>query len=247
MYPAYVHSVFPTPSHQWPVIGQRKNECSFTAMTNALNCLSKDYVYQVDDFIREVGPLFQAQWGGTLPPLKAWQLRRRGYGSHYGNLRFTDCEHVLRQLIDLHIPIIIDIYTGMQVGMRRIYGQHAVVLVGYSDPYRDANGVERVEYYLIDSEWPHLGAFDISANDVDRDGDGIAEEYPGNRTLARHDFLRIYTTRCYAPIFHTPAAHETWYHATFQTHRRSLWERAVSGSNDRLLATITQRMDEHPQ
>ena len=121
------------------------------------------------------------------------------------------------------------------------------MLVGYSDLYRDAAGNERVEYYLIDSEWPHLGAFDIRANDVDRDGDGIVEEYPGNRTLTRQDFLRIYTTRCYAPVFRNPNAHQAWYHATFAPHRPSLWERTVSGSNDRLHARITQMIDENPQ
>lgn len=233
-YPTYVHSVFAMPCAEWPVIGQQKNQCSFTAMTNALNCLAQQPHYHVEDFVREVGPLFQPELGGTLPPLKAWQLRKRGFGSHFGNLRFTDCEKVLCQLTDQGIPVIVDLHTGLQIGRQRIYGRHAVVLVGYSDEYVDSEGILRQEYYILDSEWPRLHAFALDSNDVDRDGDGLVESYPGNRTLSRAEFLRMFSTRCYAPIFATPAAHTDWYTRTFQARRPSLWQWAVTGSNDRL-------------
>lgn len=234
-YPHYVHSVFAMPCAEWPVIGQQKNQCSFTAMTNALNCLAGEAHYHVADFIREVGPLFQPELGGTLPAFKAWQLRKRGFGSHFGNLRFTDCEKLLCQLVDAGIPVIIDLHTGLQIGRHRIFGRHAVVLVGYSDQYIDAQGSVRQEYYILDSEWPRLHEFAMEYNDVDRDGDGIVESYPGNRTMSRAAFLRAFSTRCYAPIFPNQAAHDAWYHRTFKPRRLSLWQWAVTGSNDRLL------------
>lgn len=234
MFPAYVHSVFDTPTQTWPVCGQGMNECNFYALANALNTYTQSWRYDPNHFKRAVGPLFHARLGGTFPFLKSWILARHGYGSHFGNLRFTVAEFVLRQLIDMQIPVLVDIYTAAQIGFTRIYGQHAVVLVGYSDPYVDAAGVHREEYYFIDSEWPRLGEFRVDYNDVDRDGDGIVEDYPGNRTISRHQFMRIYTTRCYTPIFPNTSAHQQWYNRTFVPHQPSMWERFVTGSNDRL-------------
>lgn len=233
MFPAYVHSVFDRPTHTWQVCGQGYNECNFFALSNALNTLNNQQKYEPDSFKRTVGPLFQARLGGTLPFLKAWLLKRHGFGSHFGNLRFTNAELVLRQLIDMHVPIVVDIYTAAQYGFTRIYGQHAVVLVGYSDPYVDANGIHREEYYIIDSEWPRLGEFTIDYNNIDRDGDGVAEDYPGNRTLSRHQFLRIFTTRCYTPIFRSPLAHARWYTSTFLPNKPTVWQKFVTGTNDR--------------
>ena len=237
MFPSYVHSVFDRPTHTWPICGQGVNECNFYALSNALNTLDHQHLYDPNHFKRAVGPLFQARLGGTLPFLKSWLLNRHGFGSHFGNLRYTNAEFVLRQLIDMRVPILVDIYTAAQFGYTRIYGQHAVVLVGYSDPFVDATGTRREEYYLIDSEWPKLGAFDVAYNNVDRDGDGVAEDYPGNRTLSRNQFMRIFTTRCYTPIFRNQMAHTHWYNATFIPNHPSLWERMITGSNDRLKFT----------
>ncbi len=234
MFPPYVHSVFPHPTNTWPICGQGINECNFYSLANALNTQHQTWKYDAKQFKHAVGPLFQARLGGTFPSLKSYLLRRLGYGAHFGNLRFTDCEYVLRQLIDMRIPVLIDIYTAAQVGFTRIYGQHSVVLVGYSDAYTDAQGQHREEYYLIDSEWPRLGVFNSEDNNVDRDGDGIAEDYPGNRTLNRAQFHRIYTTRCYTPIFPTQPQHDAWYQRTFVPHKPSLAESVVFGSNDRL-------------
>lgn len=238
-FPPYVHSVFRGPSSTWPVVGQIRNACSFTSLANVLNTRAAAFVHTPAEFIREAGPLFQPNLGGTVPALKVWQLRKRGYGSHFGNLRYTNCEYVLCQLIDMGIPCIIDVYTARQVGFTRVFGQHAVVLVGYSDHFVDKNSQARREYYLIDSEWPALGDFKIDANNVDRDGDGIVEDYPGNRTLTRSEFLKIFSTRCYAPIFPSQAAHDLWYGRTFRLHKPTRWERWVTGSNDRLANPYT--------
>lgn len=239
-YPTYVHAIVddarPT---AWPVAGQGLNECSFTSMANATNVLLGDARYTKDEFIREAGILFQSKMGGTLPPLKAIQLRRRGFGAHFGNLAHTDGERVLRDLIDLHVPVIIDIYPGFEMGGLRIYGQHAVVLAGYSAPYVDVAGVLREEYYLIDAQWPALGNFDLAANDADRDGDGTAEMYPGNRTLSRTEFQRLWWSRNYCPIFRTQVAHDAWYARTLRRHvgvplLGHLTQGLLFGSDDRL-------------
>ncbi len=237
-FPTYVHSVFDGPTTTWPVIGQVKNACSVTSLSNVLNLSTASLSYTPHEFISELGIWFQPRLGGTFPYFKSRQLQRRGYGSHFGNLRYTDCEKVLCQLIDMRIPSIVDIYTATQIGRRRIFGQHAVVLVGYSDRYVDATGTTRQEYYVIDSQWPELGDFLITSNNIDRDGDGIAEDYPGNRTLSRAQFLALFTTRCYAPVFPTPLAHASWYANTMVIQRTTLKEQFITGSNDRLKSPI---------
>jgi len=233
VFPRYVHSVFNSPTATWPVMGQTHNACSITTLANVLNLLTDSQRFSPDEFRSELGPFFHPSLGGTLPCFKTMQLKRRGYGSHFGCLRYTDCETVLCQLIDIGVPVIIDIYTATQVGMRRIFGQHAVLLVGYSDTYY-AHGQHHQEYYVLDSQWPALGDFRIDRNNVDRDGDGITEDYPGNRTLPRAEFLRIFTTRCYAPVFRSQHAHDQWYTTTMQWRRPNLYEILVSGSYDRL-------------
>jgi hypothetical protein len=239
-FPPYVRCVLPDgDERRWPVGEQGLNECSFTSIANALNLLAGERRYSRHEFIREVGPLFQPQWGGTLPPLKALQLRRRGYGAHYGRLARTDAERVLRGLVDRGVPTIIDIYPALQRGRLRIYGQHAVVLVGYSLPYRDAAGALREEYYLVDSQWPELGQFDLATNSADRDGDGTPEVYPGNRTVGRHELMKIWVSRNYCPVFPTREAHAAWYRATIRRRRGAPLLGAVVqgflfGSDDRL-------------
>ncbi len=240
-FPAYVHSVISEPHPaQWPVAGQGWNECSFASTANVLNLLAGAQRYQKEEFIREAGLLFQPRLGGTLPPLKARHLRRRGYGAHFGNLARTDAEKVLRGLIDQGVPVMVDVYIAHQWGRTRIYGKHATILVGYSDPYTDAAGVRREEYYLLDPEWPGLGQFDLYANNADRDGDGIAEPFPGNRTLSRAEFLRLFATRNYCPVFHSQAEHAAWYRTTL----RRKWglpllgwliQELFTGSDDRLI------------
>jgi hypothetical protein len=239
-FPSSVRSVIQDSSEAaWPVSGQGWNECSFTTIANALNLLAGETRHTKEEFIREVGPLFQPRLGGTLPPLKAIQLRRRGYGAHFGSLARTDGERVLRGLVDRGVPTIVDIYTAFQGGTTRVYGMHATLLVGYSEPYRDAAGRLREEYYLVDPQWPDLGRFDLAANNADRDGDGVPEPFPGNRTLARAEFLKLWTTRNYCPVFRTPEAHRDWYEATL---RRAggppllgaLLQGLLFGSDDRL-------------
>lgn len=216
-FPPYVHSVVSDAGEvAWPVAGQGWNECSFTSIANALNLLAGGPRYAKDEFIREAGVLFQPRLGGTLPPLKALQLRRRGYGAHFGSLARTDAERVLRGLVDRRAPTILDIYTAFQRGTTRIYGMHATLLVGYSEPYRGADGVLREEYYLVDPGWPAVGQFSLAANNLDRDGDSVAEEFPGNRTLERAELLRLWTTRNYCPVFRTAADHAAWYAATLR-------------------------------
>jgi hypothetical protein len=209
-------------------------------MANALNVLHRSPLFSKDEFVREAGVLFQPKLGGTLPFLKVWQLQRRGYGSHFGRLAHTDGEQVLRGLIDQGVPMIVDIYPAFQLGSLRIYGLHATVLVGYSDPYIDAHGQRREEYYLIDAEWPKLGEFQLSQNDVDRDGDGVAEHYPGNRTLTRAEFLGLWSSRNYAPIFRSQREHDEWYRRTIQPVKPwpvigRLAETLLFGSDDRLI------------
>ncbi len=231
-FPSYVHAVFEGPTSLWPLAAQSKNECSFYALAHALNLLQRNTVYDPHLFRRTVGLLFQREWGGTLPPLKAWQLRSLGYGSHYGNLSKTDSERVLKGLIDLGIPVIVDIHSAAQWGRLRVYGRHAVVLVGYSDSFVDSTGATHEEYYLIDSEWPRLGRCDAADNNIDRNGDGQIVDYPGNRTLSRAAFLALHTTRTYTPIFPTAFAHARWYNDWFGWHRTSFYERWVSGTRD---------------
>jgi hypothetical protein len=238
-FPPYVRSVVASAAlDAWPVGGQGFNECSFTSIANALNLLNQAARYSKDEFIREAGLLFQPRLGGTLPFLKALQLRRRGYGAHFGNLARSDAERVVRGLIDQGVPMIVDIYPAFQLGRLRVFGQHATVLVGYSEPYRDAQGGRREEYYLIDAQWPSLGGFRLDANDADRDGDGVVEHYPGNRTLARGEFLRLWSSRNYCPIFPDAAAHRRWRDQTLRRPaRRSVGRRIaglVIGSDDRL-------------
>jgi hypothetical protein len=239
-FPPYVHSVIKEAAEAaWPVAGQGWNECSFTSIANALNLLAGAPRHTKEEFMREVGPLFQPRLGGTLPPLKALQLRRRGYGAHFGTLAHTDAERVLRDLVDRGVPVIVDIYTAFQRGTTRIFGMHATLLVGYSEPYQDAWGRLREEYYLVDPGWPAVGRFDMAANNTDRDGDGLPEPFPGNRTLERAELLRLWTTRNYCPVFRTRREHAAWY---AQTLRRapgapfvgSLLQAALFGSDDRL-------------
>lgn len=209
MFPGYVHSI--RGANAWPVAPQGYCECDFAATANALNLLVGESRFCKEMFIREAGPLFQPRLGGTISPLKVWQIRRHGFGTHYGNLSHTDYETVLKDLVDRGIPTIVELGVAFVFRRTMIYGKHSVVLVGYSDPYQDSNGQIHEEYYFVDSEWPVQGPFDLGSNDVDRDGDGVKEAFPGNRTLERDAFCRLFQTGLYCPVFRTQKEHDEWY------------------------------------
>ena len=213
-FPAYVHSVVAdTNDAAWPVQGQGVNECGCTVAANALNLLAGQRQYDKDAFVREVGLLFNRDLGGSPSPVTGWLIKRRGRGTHFGNLSQTDPEVVLRDLIDRKVPVGVEIGAN-RVGPVTVYGQHSILLVGYSDPYRDQTGMMREEYYFVDSQWPGLGTFDLRANDVTVNG--VTTHFPGNRTMLRDEFLRMYPTRIYFPVFPSQAEHDTWYQANIR-------------------------------
>jgi hypothetical protein len=208
-FPSYVHSILPDSDESaWPVQGQGVNECGCTVAANALNLLVGRKQFEKDDFVREAGIFFNRGMGGTPSPITAHLIKRHGFGTHFGNLTYTDAELVLRHLIDLGVPVSIEIGSN-RVGPWVIYGQHAMLLVGYSDPYRDADGVLREEYYFVDSQWPEIGKFNLNDNNVTVNGH--TTYYPGNRTMSREEFLRQYETRIYFPVFRSQADHDAWY------------------------------------
>jgi hypothetical protein len=99
----------------------------------------------------------------------------------------------------------------VKIGPLAVSGQHSVVLIGYSEPFRDTSGLAREEYYLVDAQWPQLGSISLSSNDRDADGDGVVEVFPGNRTLTRQELHDNYPMRTYFPVFPTQADHDAWY------------------------------------
>ncbi|HKF94297.1 MAG TPA: hypothetical protein VKB96_06785, partial [Gammaproteobacteria bacterium] len=172
-FPSYVHSVIRSADTvAWPVEGQGMNECGCTAASNALNLLVRAPRFRKDDFVRQAGIFFQAWLGGTPSPITAWLVRRHGFGTHFGNLKKTDYEALLRNLIDRDVPVIIEIGQVM-IGPVTVSGQHSIVLVGYSDPFVDSSGQKREEFYFVDSQWPRLAEFNLQSNDADIDGDGV--------------------------------------------------------------------------
>lgn len=219
-FPAYVHSIIQSAdAAAWPVEGQGFNECGCTAASNALNLLVGTLRFHKDDFVHEAGIFFQPKYGGTPSPITTWLVQRHGFGTHFGNLKHTDYEAVLRDLVDRHIPVVVELGV-VTVGSVAVSGQHAIVLVGYSDPYRDKSGQQREEYYFVDAQWPQLGAFNLQSNDQDVDGNGTVEVFPGNRTIARQDFAALYPMRTYFPVFPTQAEHDAWYEQHIQAEGR---------------------------
>lgn len=213
-FPAYVHCVVASDAPEaWPIQAQGQNECGCTSPANAINLLLGEQRFTKDQFIREAGWLFYAPLGGSPSFVTGWLLRRHGFGTHFGSLAYTDGALVLRDLIDRRVPVVIELWSN-KIGPFTLYGQHSVVLVGYSDPYVDANGEQHEEYYVVDSQYPALGQLDLAANDVDRDGDGVAERFPGNRTFSSDEFWKIFLTGIYFPVFPSQADHDAWYVAT---------------------------------
>ncbi len=211
-FPPYVHSVIPSADPaRWPIQAQGVNECGCTAPANALNLLVGQRRFEKDEFVRQAGLFFQRQLGGSPSPITSWLIKRQGFGTHFGSLRKTKAEVVLRDLVDRQVPSVIELGSN-KWGPFEVFGQHWVVLVGYSESYVDASGLTREEYYVVDAQYPSDGgAFGLHTNDVDRDGDGVAEPYPGNRTIPRDLLLRDYPTGIYFPIFPTQAEHDAWY------------------------------------
>ncbi len=156
--------------------------------------------------MREAGLFFKREWGGSPSPITGRLVKQHGFGTHFGNLTYTDAEVVLRDLIDRKVPVSVEIGSN-RVGPFVIYGQHSILLVGYSDAYPDPAGGQREEYYFVDLQYPALGQFDLHYNNT------AAAAYPGNRTMTRDEFLRQYETRIYFPIFPSQAEHDAWYRA----------------------------------
>lgn len=214
-FPSYVHSVIPDDDpRRWPIQKQGTNECGCTAPANALNLIAGRQEYHKDEFIREAGVWFKRNLyggaGGTPSFVTGWLIKRHGFGTHFGSLRKTDAEAVLRDLINRGVPVVVELGAN-KVGPLTLWGQHSVVLVGYSDRYRDKTGHEREDYYFIDAQYPPDGStFGLNTNDLDQDGDGKPEAYPGNRTIARQAFLQDYPTGIYFPVFRTQQEHDAW-------------------------------------
>jgi hypothetical protein len=216
-FPAYVRSVIDSPDDAaWPVQGQGENECGCTVAANALNLLAGARQFSKDDFVREAGIFFQRGLGGSASPVTGWLIRRHGRGTHFGNLLRTDAEVVLRDLIDQKVPVVVELGKHDLAPLPiHVYGQHSILLVGYSVPHPDRAGVLHQEYYFVDSQAQGLNTIDLHANDVDVDG--VPTPLPGNRTMARDDFLSQFPTGIYYPVFPSQAAHDGWYQARMRT------------------------------
>lgn len=214
-FPAYVHSIIPDDAPQcWPIQAQGINECGCTAPANALNLLLGQPRFDKDDFVRQAGIFFQRRLGGSPSPITGWLIKRHGYGTHFGNLSRTDVDVVLRDLLDRGAPVVVEIGTGFRLGPLSIYGQHSILLVGYSEPHPDRSGKLHEEYYFVDSQWPELGKFDIHSNDTDVDG--VPLPFPGNRTMTKSEFHQLYEQKIYFPVFRTQPEHDAWYRANIR-------------------------------
>lgn len=224
-FPPYVHSIIPNDAPEaWPIQQQGINECGCSAPANAINLLLGQRTFDKDQFVREAGVWFRRHLfgaaGGTPSFITGWLIKGHGFGTHFGSLRQTDAEAVLRDLIDQGVPVVIELGAN-RVGPFTVWGQHSVVLVGYSDPYADGAGGQQQEYYVVDAQYPAHGAgFGLHTNDVDRDGDGVPEAYPGNRTIARDTFLADFPTGIYYPVFPSQQEHDAWATAHLETARR---------------------------
>jgi hypothetical protein len=198
----------------WPIQPQGLNECGCAAPANAMNLLLGECRFDKDQLVREAGIWFQrtvlGKAGGSPSFVTDWLIKGHGFGTHFGSLRKTNAEEVLRALIDRGIPSVVEIGSN-KLGPFTVWGQHSIVIVGYSDPYFDAQGRHIEEYYFVDSQYPaDLRGFGLETNDVDRDGDGRPEHYPGNRSIERSDFLRSFPTRIYHPVFRSQTEHDAW-------------------------------------
>jgi hypothetical protein len=232
-FPSYIHSVIDSTNEaDWPVQAQGENECGCTVAANALNILVGQSRFLKDDFVRQAGVFFNRKMGGTPSPITEYLVKQHGFGTHFGNLTYTDAEAVLRDLIRRKIPVVVELGEN-KIGKWTVFGEHSILLVGYSDPYQDHTGVTREEYYFVDSMWPELYQFRMDANNIVANGKTIV--YPGNRTMSRDEFWNWNRTRIYFPIFPTQAEHDAWY----QAHMRQLTSIPVIGWLQNRLMTGT--------
>lgn len=213
VFPSYVRSLLShVPKDSWNVQEQDGATCGIVAAANALNILRHGHArYDRNDLLSTAHGWFSHAYGSASFTTEMI-LRRHGAGTHFGNLRSTNGEYVLRDLIDRGVPVCLELDQNM-LGPIPIYGMHTVVLVGYSELYHDAEGVNHEEYYFVDSSYRLNGIWSITSNNVDRDGDGIAEPYPGNRTMPREEFGRRFPTGIYFPVFPSLEEHNEWYHS----------------------------------
>ena len=238
-FPASVHTLLEADGEAaWPVEGQGRNECGCTAAANALNLVMRQRRFSKDAFVHEAGLLFQRNLGGSPSPLTAWLIQRHGFGTHFGNLSHTDYERVLCDLIDLDVPVVIEIGVVKIAGIS-FYGQHAIVLVGYKNAAPPGQPTIPEEFYFVDSEWPALGKFDMAANNLVDPVTGAVTVYPGNHTMRREEFRANYPTRFYFPVFPTQAEHDAWYFSHMTSAGRlpiigALREWSLTGSYDLL-------------
>jgi hypothetical protein len=250
-FPSYVHSVISSSdSADWLIEAQGFNQCGCTAASNALNLMVRTLRFRKDDFVRWAGMLYQPKFGGTPSPVTTWLIQRVGFGTHFGNLRHTDYELVLRNLLDRGVPVIIELGV-VKIGSLAVSGQHSVVLIGYSEPFRDSSGQLREEYYLVDAQWPQLGQLSLSSNDRDVDGDGVVEVFPGNRTLTRQELSDNYPMRTYFPVFPTQAEHDAWYRENMRAQGNipllsKLTGQLVTGSSDIWIGAGRQAAPQSP-
>lgn len=211
MFPSYIHSVLPTLAEDcWQVQAQDDRECGCTTPANALTLLHGGQMFfDKNQLVREAGLWFQRQWGGTPSFVTAMLLKRHGAGTHFGNLSRTNGEQLLRDLIDQGIAVCLELGRN-QVGPLTIYGEHTVLLVGYSEPFVAADGQPHEEYYVVDAAYRGAdGVFGLHTNNLTRDGK--VELYPGNRTFGRSEFWANYPTGIYFPVFPSQADHDRWY------------------------------------
>ena len=241
LYPSYVHSILPTiPKHCWQVQEQEGGTCGIVAASNALNLLRHGTArFDREDLLATAHGWIHRTYGSASFTTEMI-LKRHGAGTHFGTLRATNVEVVLKALIDQGLPVCIEIDQNM-FGPIPIYGLHTVVLVGYSDPYVDAWGNTHEEYYFVNSSYRPNGTWSMNSNNIDRDGDQVPEVYPGNHTMERSEFLRRFPTGIYFPVFPSQADHDQWY-TTFMRRRNRVpilgWLRDqwMTGSFDTLLA-----------
>lgn len=211
-FPPYVHAVLPDVSEdKWMCQAQGINECGVTTPANALNVLSRGQrFYDKNQLMHEAGPLFQRKLGGSPSFITATLLKKHGAGTHFGNLSRTDGDAILRDLIDRGVPVCIE-FGQNKIGPIPVYGVHSVLLVGYSEPFTDATGNHHEQYYVIDAQYTVNGAFSLDTNNIDLDGDGVVESYPGNRSYERVEFWSKYPTGIYFPAFPSQDLHDAWY------------------------------------
>src|SRR5262245_21758335 len=108
----YIHSVYNVSDKAaWPVEAQGPYQCGCTAASNALNLLVGAPRFRKDQFVHEAGLLFRPNLG-TPSPVTSWLIQHHGFGTHFGNLSQTNYETVLRNLIDQHIPVVIELGVG---------------------------------------------------------------------------------------------------------------------------------------